>query len=178
MKFKVGDRVRVRRDLVPGKRYGNILFQSGMDKPEEQNIIFIDDRDRTYVTDEGYWMSEEMLEPIYGNAKNLISRTKIKDTTSKVHIHEIAEHPYAAVVKEPNGSIIEVQEIKSKKQSYKVIYNGLCTIVILSDGSKGIAKCNPNDRYIRQIGHDIAHKRARIKRLEKEIAELSKEGNA
>ena len=64
MKFKVGDRVRVRRDLLPGKRYGNLLFQSGMNKPEEQNITFIDDRDRTYVTDEGYWMSEEMLEPI------------------------------------------------------------------------------------------------------------------
>jgi hypothetical protein len=64
MKFKVGDKVRVRRDLVSGKRYGNLLFQSGMDKPEEQNITFIDDRDRTYVTDEGYWISEEMLEPI------------------------------------------------------------------------------------------------------------------
>jgi hypothetical protein len=112
----------------------------------------------------------------YGNQVNLISKEKINKVTSNIQIHEIQPYNCTCVVKEPSGKVIEVQTIKGSNEGYRVIYNGLCTIVILSDGSKGIAKCNPYDRYIRQIGHDIAHARARIKRDEKEIAKLSKEG--
>jgi hypothetical protein len=113
----------------------------------------------------------------YGNQVNLISKEKINKITSNVHIHEIQPYNFTCVVKEPSGKVIEVQTIKGGNKGYKVIYNGLCTIVILSDGSKGIAKCNPHDRYIRQIGHDIAHARAKMKQCEREIAKLSKEGS-
>lgn len=90
------------------------------------------------------------------------------------HNHEILPYTFNSVVTLPSGEVIQKQLIKGEGKTYKVIYNGDVTIVILSDGSKGIARRNPKDTHNRQIGHDIAHARARIKKAEKEIREISK----
>lgn len=90
------------------------------------------------------------------------------------HLHEILPYTFNSIVTLPSGEIIQKQHLKGSASTYKVIYNGDVTIVILEDGSKGVAKRNPNDKYNKQIGHDIAHNRARIKSLHKQIEEISK----
>lgn len=96
---------------------------------------------------------------------------KAKNET-KVYIHEIIPSNFEAIVTDGEGKFIEKQVIKSKGYKYKVIYNGTTTIVILEDGSKGIAKCNQTDKYSLQVGHDIAKVRANIEKLKKELKEL------
>lgn len=58
--------------------------------------------------------------------------------------------------------------------THRTIYNKKATIVILSDGTKGVAKCAPDDTYNEEKGHSIALKRAMIKKLNKELKELTK----
>jgi hypothetical protein len=62
--------------------------------------------------------------------------------------------------------------IREKKEH--VIHHGNRTIVILDDGSKGIAKCSPEDTYDKLTGIKIAYHRAKIKSLEKELKKLTK----
>lgn len=64
MKYKVGDKVRVRRDLQTSRRYGSYVFSSGMDhykgsvvtiSKEHQNLYFYcieEDEERGIWTDE------------------------------------------------------------------------------------------------------------------------------
>lgn|GEM_PF-6751684 len=107
----------------------------------------------------------------YFNVNNKDEETK---TISVTHIHEILPYTFNSFVSLPNGEIIQKQLVKGKSNTYKVIYSGNVTIVILEDGSKGVAKRNPSDKYSKQIGHDIAHARARIERDKKEIKQLIK----
>ena len=55
----------------------------------------------------------------------------------------------------------------------KVIHQDNATIVILQDGSKGVAKCGKNDNFSRKTGLKIAYNRAMIEHLLKEIKELT-----
>ncbi len=93
-----------------------------------------------------------------------------------IHNYRVLPYTYNSIVTSPKGDLIQEQHVKGSQNNYKVIYNGDVTIVILEDGSKGIAKRNPSDTYNRQIGHDIAFKRAKIKSLKKEIMRLSETG--
>jgi hypothetical protein len=56
----------------------------------------------------------------------------------------------------------------------KVIQSGVATVVILSDGSKGISKCLPEDTYDQELGYQIALTKAQIKSLTKKLKRLSK----
>ena len=55
-----------------------------------------------------------------------------------------------------------------------VIFSDKYTIVILSDGSKGVAKCMPGQQFVPRTGFQIAMRRAQIEKMKKEIEELSK----
>jgi hypothetical protein len=103
-----------------------------------------------------------------------ITCEKIQNPNDNVHIYERQPRESTVYVRNRKGDLISVQTIHGKKSNYKVIYNGRTTIVILDDGNKGIAKCNPKDKYSIQIGHDIALNRATIKQLENEIKTLTK----
>lgn len=95
----------------------------------------------------------------------------------EIFIYERQPLAYNTHVKDLKGHVTcIIHSIFKEKSEYKVICNGLTTIVILKDGSKGIAKCNPTDKYSRQIGHDIAFKRATIKSFEKELNQLCGKG--
>lgn len=64
MKFKVGDKVRVRKDLLVAKRYGGILFESDMQDSPGQ-VYRVSKIIRTlYKLDNHYRYSEEMLEEL------------------------------------------------------------------------------------------------------------------
>jgi len=72
------------------------------------------------------------------------------------------------------GEVIKDSSFKIKTKSERVIHSDLATIVILDDGSKGVAKCMPEDEYDKTKGIKIAYLKAKIKSLNKELKELIK----
>ena len=68
MRFKVGDKVRVREDLVVGKSYNDVVFLFAMESLKGKEFIVeqIDSIGRTcgLNDDYGFWWAEEMLEPV------------------------------------------------------------------------------------------------------------------
>ena len=65
MKYKIGDKVRVRKDLEPGNFYGRTYYASTMGKFKAMECIVTDIRDGLYdINNSGYWFSDEMLEPV------------------------------------------------------------------------------------------------------------------
>jgi len=68
MKYKVGNKVRVRADLIQGRTYRGITLYSGdmsLCKGKEYLIRIADENDRTYkLVNNDYWWTEEMLEPV------------------------------------------------------------------------------------------------------------------
>jgi|694.fasta_scaffold118319_4 hypothetical protein len=68
-KFKVGDKIRVREDLVVGKQYGSCIFASGMEKYKGKILIVGESDHDSYCAklsegDEFYFWSDKMLEPV------------------------------------------------------------------------------------------------------------------
>ena len=65
MKYKVGDKVRVRKDLKSGNFYGKAFYISSMDEFKGGKYVITRIWDQCYQIDNfGYWWSEEMFESI------------------------------------------------------------------------------------------------------------------
>ena len=65
MKYKIGDKVRVRKDLKPGNFYGKDYYISSMDKFKGEKCVITEIWDQSYqINDFGYWWSEEMFESV------------------------------------------------------------------------------------------------------------------
>ena len=63
MKYKVGDKVRVRKDLVPGNYYGGVYYVDAMDGLKNKEVIITKVGDVAYqLNNFTCWWSEEMLE--------------------------------------------------------------------------------------------------------------------
>ena len=63
MKYKIGDKVRVRKDLVPGNEYGGVTYLSGMDEFKDREGIITNMDDVSYQIG-NFWWTDEMLEPV------------------------------------------------------------------------------------------------------------------
>jgi hypothetical protein len=103
---------------------------------------------------------------------SMVANMFIDSQKQYVHHYEIFPYTYNSIIS-MNGKVIDKQSYDVGGSKHKVIYNGSTTIVILSDGTKGVSKRNPKDDYHKGTGYAIASRRARIKKLQKEIAELS-----
>lgn len=98
--------------------------------------------------------------------------------SNQVNKNEVKEITYFKMLQRFN----EVSNLGDEKsdafytteKKEKVIHNANRTIVILDDGSKGIAKCCEGDKYDKLIGIKIAYLRAKIKSLNKELKSLTK----
>ena len=65
MKYKVGDKVRVKKDLEPGNFYGRVYYSSDMNKFKAMECVVTNTYDGTYnINDSEYGFSDEMLEPV------------------------------------------------------------------------------------------------------------------
>ena len=57
MKFKVGDKVRVKKDLIVDEKYGVITFREIMRRDDVCEIVQADRSDDTYQFEHyGYWI--------------------------------------------------------------------------------------------------------------------------
>lgn len=69
-KFKVGDKVRVRKDLIPDTKYGDVYFVYSMKEMCGKIVTIKDfyfDNCNMYLKEIGYLWSPEMLEPVKEN---------------------------------------------------------------------------------------------------------------
>ena len=65
MKYKIGDKVRVKKDLEPGNFYGRAYYSSDMNKFKAMECVVTNIYDGTYnINDYEYGFSAEMLEPV------------------------------------------------------------------------------------------------------------------
>jgi hypothetical protein len=96
---------------------------------------------------------------------NKATETEIRDIVYGEHYISFYESSNITGVK--TGSF----KVSSKKE--KVIFNKDQTIVILDDGSKGVAICSHKDTFDKITGLRIAYNRAKINSLQKEIDKLS-----
>lgn len=68
MNFKVGDKVRVRKDLIVGKRYGedNLSFVDYMEEYKGKQFEIIETSGCDYKLDNSfYYFNDGMLEPVF-----------------------------------------------------------------------------------------------------------------
>ena len=63
MKYKIGDKVRVRKDLVPGNEYGGVTYLSGMDEFKDREGVITNMDDVSYQIGD-FWWTDEMLQPV------------------------------------------------------------------------------------------------------------------
>lgn len=77
MKYKVGDKVRVRDDLVVDEKYGDLRLTKSMERFKGQIVTIeeVREEDRTRYNlkedDDKFWWSTEMLEPIEEKSKKM-----------------------------------------------------------------------------------------------------------
>lgn len=76
--------------------------------------------------------------------------------------------------KDIQGNTINSGSFKIPERQQKVIRNGRATIVILDDGSKGVAICGNKDFYDATTGIKIAYTRAKIESMKNELEQLTK----
>lgn len=77
MRYKVGDKVRVRNDLIENKEYGGYSFVQKMKSLMGGIVTIKEILSKSYGIEEmGYYWTDEMLEPI-GYNKDKVSHMKI-----------------------------------------------------------------------------------------------------
>ena len=89
MKFKCGDKVRVKSGLIDGHSYGAIFYWDDF-KDKVFTVEEYDSEDNTYhCTYKGleYWLSEEMLEPVYADG-GYIPYGKLPTPSNPIPIEE------------------------------------------------------------------------------------------
>ena len=65
MKYKIGDKVRVKKDLEPGNFYGRVYYSSDMNKFKAMECVVTNIYDGTYnINNSEYGFTDEMLEPV------------------------------------------------------------------------------------------------------------------
>lgn len=73
MKYKVGDKVRVREDLEVGKSYNGCYFESSMAKLKGKVVEIVDLDDESYfIKEDKYYWTEEMFSGLAEEPRNLI----------------------------------------------------------------------------------------------------------
>ena len=65
MKYKIGDKVKVRKDLVPNSEYGGVCYVEFMDKFKDKECVITNMDDTSYrINNSEFWWTDEMLEPV------------------------------------------------------------------------------------------------------------------
>lgn len=192
-RFKVGDKVRVRKDLAGNEIYGGIIFSNEMCqfKGEEAKIINIDYY-KGYALEEMksgnhyYVFTDEMLEPVEeikvekGDLVEITNGT-LKGVKGKIvdiirgHINIMIDNSTYITIKKDSVKLVEkakkegVLSIVSFEEKCKYILQGDKTTVILPSGTKGQVKLYKGDKYNKDLGIKLAYHKAKFNEAIKEI---------
>lgn len=142
---------------------------TGLTEAKKREILTtndLDDFERLYNS-KGKWVCD--VHSMYGEA--YCKPYEEQNYPTRNYNIDIEPFTYTYVYKE-NGNITDVISYTSQKELVKVSINKGVTAVIFEDGSKGIAKCDPEDKYDIQKGIGIAYYRARIEQMQNKLKEI------
>ncbi len=130
-KFKVGDRVRVRTDLVVGRQYGGLTFLGSM--PKRFIIEKVCNYDNTLLAHNGLWYSFDMIEPakpetivIYRDGQKVIALDKRTGKRAEVRCNPSDEFVFEVGAQIAFDRLFGREPIKPEPKGFtgKAVYLG------------------------------------------------------
>jgi hypothetical protein len=193
MKYKVGDKVRVREDLklngwykMENGKYKD-TFVGKMERLRGKVVTIKSAKDKYRIEESDYNWTDEMF-------AGLAYKFKVGDEVvgnEKANRYGITKQGWKGIVKQvgPNGRIKvdcfidldpECFDLVSESKTVHIFVRGSETIAVLKDGKKeirrAVAKCNPGDEFDFETGAKLAFERLfeEEKKPEYEIGQLVK----
>ena len=149
MKYKVGDKVRVRKDLVLDKKYGDVLYSLDMDEFKNKECVITKVGFIAYkINNSVHWWSEEMLEPVDDLLEYALE--KLGMTKEELENEMNRDEEDIAFVKK---CIKDKDEIREYCQKFNSACNG-CEIKEFKDKYKHYGKIDCDDvyKYLKEKG--------------------------
>ena len=149
MKYKVGDKVRVRKDLEPGNFYGRVYYSSDMNKFKAMECVVTNIYDGTYnINNSEYGFTDEMLEPV----NDLLEYALEKLGMTKEELEDEMR-----IDKEDMAKAIEMVRLNNEVETYCNLFNASCegckVREFMNKYSKvGKMECNDVHRYLKEKG--------------------------
>ena len=149
MKYKIGDKVRVRKDLEPGNFYGRAYYSSDMNKFKAMECVVTNIYDGTYnINNSEYGFTEEMLEPV----DDLLEYALEKLGMTKEELEDEMR-----IDKEDMAKAIEIVRLNNEVETYCNLFNASCegckVREFMNKYSKvGKMECNDVYRYLKKKG--------------------------
>ena len=149
MKYKVGDKVRVKKDLEPGNFYGRAYYSSDMNKFKAMECVVTNIYDGTYnINNSEYGFTDEMLEPV----DDLLEYALEKLGMTKEELEDEMR-----IDKEDMAKAIEIVRLNNEVETYCNLFNASCegckVREFMNKYSKvGKMECNDVYRYLKEKG--------------------------
>ena len=149
MKYKVGDKVRVRKDLEPGNFYGRAYYSSDMNKFKAMECVVTNIYDGTYnINNSEYGFTDEMLEPV----DDLLEYALEKLEMTKEELEDEMR-----IDKEDMAKAIEIVRLNNEVEAYCNLFNASCegckVREFMNKYSKvGKMECDDVYRYLKEKG--------------------------
>ena len=149
MKYKIGDKVRIRKDLVPGTYYGGVCYVDYMDGFKGKECVITDMDGIAYQIGD-FWWTDEMLEPVNEGALLEYALEKLGMTKEELENEMDKDEKDLAFIKK---CIKDKDEIREYCQKFNSACNG-CEIKEFKDKYKHYGKIDCNDvyKYLKEKG--------------------------
>lgn len=149
MKYKIGDKVRVKKDLEPGNFYGRAYYSSDMNKFKAMECVVTNIYDGTYnINNSEYGFTDEMLEPVddlleYALEKLGMTKEELEDEMNRD--------------KEDIAKAIEIVKLNNEVETYCNLFNASCEGCKIREfmnkySKVGKMECNDVYRYLKKKG--------------------------